>query len=744
MKRKIVHILGIGLLALLSARAAMAQEREIEPGYQTAPTVYGGTSTGLFNTMGTRTLKRGDFTFGVFWNNFDRDPGDLDINQIPVNIGIGLTDRWELFANVDLFQQVTTRQPFSLSGYQFNGIRSAFGGDPLAAFGPPQGGRTDDETAAFFPGSGALGGGILPPPGFFFGPQYVSNRPSFYNELPFFGPAFFISEGRIDIRRSANGTGNVTVGTKVNLVNPDSRFSVALAGLVRLPTVRHYHGLANGRGSGEVDFGSVLILGQASGGQRMRLTENVGYIRSGNPGKDGIKILDRRDQLILNAGVEVAAHQSLVFVSELDSTVYVGSGTPNLNPVNPMDLVVGLRYFAVRGQFQIGAGYRRFLNKSDDRTIPGFSGATGGLTNFSIATGDVNGFVVSLGAGHRAQRVPPPPPNRPPTVSLEADRDSVTDGESVNFLARASDPDNDVLDYTWSTTAGRIVGTGPPVRLDTTGVNPTVGAAPVDVTVSVMVDDRRGGTNTASRTIRVNAPTPPSPPPPANRPPIIDRIDYEVIGTPQVPGQITDGEGVRLRGVAHDPDGDPLTYEWQSSAGQLKGTGPEVTLDTTGLTAGPGAPPATVTVTLTVNDGRGGTDTRSQTLTVQSVKKPEAERQPTPLEFRGRSTRVTNVHKAALDDVALRLRQEPQARLVVDGYAGPAESAQQARRRAQNVKTYLVREKGIDPDRIVVRGFGPERQPTAERRRRVELWIVPSGAEMPPEPGTTPTAQTPR
>ena len=60
-----------------------------------APTIYGG--TGLFNTYTTRTHNKGEWTVGFFWNNMDREPGDIDINQIPINFTWGLTDRWEIW-----------------------------------------------------------------------------------------------------------------------------------------------------------------------------------------------------------------------------------------------------------------------------------------------------------------------------------------------------------------------------------------------------------------------------------------------------------------------------------------------------------------------------------------------------------------------------------------------------------------------------------------------------------------------
>src|SRR5207244_3762674 len=60
-----------------------------------APTVDGG--TGLFNTYSTRTLHRGEFSVGLFWNNYDRDPGDIDINQIKANVTGGFAHNWEVW-----------------------------------------------------------------------------------------------------------------------------------------------------------------------------------------------------------------------------------------------------------------------------------------------------------------------------------------------------------------------------------------------------------------------------------------------------------------------------------------------------------------------------------------------------------------------------------------------------------------------------------------------------------------------
>ncbi|HLJ87246.1 MAG TPA: PKD domain-containing protein [Candidatus Angelobacter sp.] len=90
-----------------------------------------------------------------------------------------------------------------------------------------------------------------------------------------------------------------------------------------------------------------------------------------------------------------------------------------------------------------------------------------------------------------------PRPNRPPTVSCAADRNSVTVGEKVNITATASDPDNDPLTYSWQSTGGHVAGTGANVQLDTTG------AAPGNYTVSGHVDDGRGGSADCTANVEV-------------------------------------------------------------------------------------------------------------------------------------------------------------------------------------------------------------------------------------------------
>jgi hypothetical protein len=97
--------------------------------------------------------------------------------------------------------------------------------------------------------------------------------------------------------------------------------------------------------------------------------------------------------------------------------------------------------------------------------------------------------------------------------------------------------------------------------------------------------------------------------------------------------------------------------------------------------------------------------------------------------------RVDNTCKAMLDDAALKLQQDPEAKLVVVGNADPSEKRKNlAGERAVDVKAYISggeAKQNIDPSRIETR-TGNEGTMTSEQ------WIVPSGATFPEAGSTTP------
>jgi outer membrane protein OmpA-like peptidoglycan-associated protein len=223
--------------------------------------------------------------------------------------------------------------------------------------------------------------------------------------------------------------------------------------------------------------------------------------------------------------------------------------------------------------------------------------------------------------------------------------------------------------------------------------------------------------------------TPPPPPPaPANRPPT---VSLNCLRDTLLAGETTD-----CRATAADPDGDPRTYTWSSSAGRVTGTGADSKLDTTGVPCG-----TNITVTVTVSDGRGGTASATDTVRVVCPDKPKPEAVTcTSGGFPRNLARLNNVDKACLDDVASKLRQDPRSRVVVVGHADKGERNANvvARKRAEAVKSYLVKERGIDEARITAREVGSTRAldpgtsaASRAKNRRVEVIFVPEGATVP-------------
>ncbi len=82
------------------------------------------------------------------------------------------------------------------------------------------------------------------------------------------------------------------------------------------------------------------------------------------------------------------------------------------------------------------------------------------------------------------------------------------------------------------------------------------------------------------------------------------------------------------------------------------------------------------------------------------------------IHFEPGSARLTNIAKAILDDVALRMKQEPRATATVIGYTDSREAtgpnADLDRRRAEAVRDYLVSRHGIDASRITVEARGTD------------------------------------
>jgi len=304
----------------------------------------------------------------------------------------------------------------------------------------------------------------------------------------------------------------------------------------------------------------------------------------------------------------------------------------------------------------------------------------------------------------------------PPTASCSVQPTAVMAGEPVNASISASgfNPKHTVT-YEFKSTGGKVTPKEATATLDTTGL------APGSYTVTGTATDQKAKkNNVASCTAEFTINEPPKHPP--------------VMSCSASPSTVRSGDSANITAQASSPDNRPLTYTWTATGGRVTGTGETVTLDTAGAPAGP------VTINGVVTDDRGLTANCTASVNVEVPPPPPQASKLNEIVFPNEKKpwRVDNTAKAVLDDVALRLEREPDAKAVIVGQMDPSEEklAKKLRikdlpaSRAVNTKQYLVEEKGIDPSRIEVRTG-------TSGGNRAEIWIVPAGATF-DEAGTTP------
>lgn len=206
----------------------------------------------------------------------------------------------------------------------------------------------------------------------------------------------------------------------------------------------------------------------------------------------------------------------------------------------------------------------------------------------------------------------------------------------------------------------------------------------------------RLGYHPGARTYAPPPPPPPPPPPVQNRPPTVKaRCEPCVV---QV------GKSATITADAQDPDGDALTYAWSVPTGKLANPADRQTLWTAPEQEG------SVPVTVTVDDGKGGTAT--DTVNIQVVRPPVREYKFEDVHFdfdryslRPEATRV-------LDEVVKALADNPELNIEVEGHTcniGTAEyNLALGERRAMSVREYLT-SRGVGADRLRTVSYGEER-----------------------------------
>ena len=225
-------------------------------------------------------------------------------------------------------------------------------------------------------------------------------------------------------------------------------------------------------------------------------------------------------------------------------------------------------------------------------------------------------------------------------------------------------------------------------------------------------------------------PPPPQPPPPPraatpNRPPTVkaacDPCTVEV------------GRTSTVTADAQDPDGDPLTYFWQPKAGSVTSATSRQTPWTAPQQVG------VVPITVTVNDGRGGTASDTVNITVIRPARKEYTFEDVHFDF-DRYTLRPDALKI-LDEAVTAMQADATLNLTLEGHTcniGTAEyNLALGERRAQAVRDYLT-SRGIAASRLTTVSYGEERpkydnsrEETRRLNRRAALTVRLTGGQDP-------------
>lgn len=330
---------------------------------------------------------------------------------------------------------------------------------------------------------------------------------------------------------------------------------------------------------------------------------------------------------------------------------------------------------------------------------------------------------------------PPPPPPAPPQLQVSAisgGRD-VCPGDNIQLSVTASGgPAGATMGYQWSVNnAPAAGGTGPTFNLPT-----TTGSGPKAVRVTVTA----GGMTATSGPVNV----------------LVRNLGPPTIQFTVSPSTINYGDRLPLNAtatVSECAQATPIRYT--ASEGTITGT----TFDSSTVSFDPnatGVQSKVVRFTATETDSRNQTATANANVTIN--KKAVASRED--IVFPNRSSRVNNAAKRYLIEVLTpKLRADPGSTVILIGHRDMSETGRaQANldtQRVLNAAAVLSAGKGICPaldlSRVQVAEVGTDQtdppmpfgdasvkertgQTATDQRaqfRRVEVWVVPSGAAMP-------------
>jgi hypothetical protein len=763
-------IIALTMLTLVFAMSAQTL-RSDKDDRNIAPTVGTGGSpggpTGLFTVYDGQTLRRGEFTFSIAYSNYDRDPGNVDISEVPVSFQIGLNDYLELFFNTDAYRSIKVNSPRNLSGFylpnsgpglpaivagsgNFAGqavFRPAgtqpfvnypyVGGSGFPQFpvlGVPSGGGNG---ASVFPLVGSAYGSILP--GIVLQSTTIANgqaplvftvAPSYLNDAPF-----------LSRRYTESSFNTFTVGAKWRWTGPNNPVGVGV-----IPFYRFYADKADdfsgfnqlqrgsSPGSNRGDLGAIFFA-DARVRKWMNVSGNIGYIWNGDVKADDITLLDRGDELLAGVAIDFPVNKYFQPILEFKSQRFVGGRTPNAFENNPLDGIAGARIFPTRWM-SIGLAYRYHFNQQDRDSFDdedSFSGTTTvlcptvaggptctpftvtnsfrGVPNGFLASNDPHGFIVQGTIGRRNKR-------QAEIINVPAKVDSVTVSKTTVSLPCApgtqsqSNSCSDEMSVNVTTAASDVEG-------DQLVYNYTVSGGRIvgsGANVSWDLSGVRPGSYTITAGVDdgcgICGETKTQTVEVKECPDCIAPCECPTVSVTGPSAVVQPGETMTFTANLNGGSQDAPTYNWTVSTGTIvEGQGtPTITVSTEGL--------RDVTITATVDIGglctTCGQLSGSETGVVAGIVEPQLTDEFGPL--------ANDDVRQRIDNFFVALQNDPSAQGYIINY-GPA---RQVTARERLIRNHIAFRK-FDASRIVIVNGG------VTEEINTKLWLVPQGA-TPPTP----------
>jgi hypothetical protein len=307
-------------------------------------------------------------------------------------------------------------------------------------------------------------------------------------------------------------------------------------------------------------------------------------------------------------------------------------------------------------------------------------------------------------------------PPVPPTASCSVSPTEVYPGDPVTgTISTQNFNPKHTLAYKWTSTGGRVSGTGTTGSIDTTGMQP--GSYTVTGTV---IDEQEKKNNSASCSGGFTVKARPNLPPAASCSASPTTIAINQFSTVTI--------------TATSPESRPLTYSWTTTGGHLSGVGTSVTVTATNADAG-----NTITVTGTATDDHNLSTSCTASVNVPPVQKVAEVEDWGECTFEKdpkRPWRVDNDCKDVLDKLALRIQQMPNGKVAVVGFKDQTEVVNEetiGSQRAVNVKYYMTTDElgpKVDPSRIEPRKGGT-------KGKTAHFYFVPQGTTFTQEESVT-------